>query len=207
MSSTVYLLTLIVDTYDGTGTSFPFPSPPAPAPGPSLLDDNESKFLDSFFDGVSSDQFTNDFFPTAGDGLDEIGFNWQDLPPTFMGTTSSFGQQPLLSANDLSSMSFPSITQPTNTAMDRAHPSATADVLAAATLLQNSHNRSHNLGHDAVFATQDLSLAMTPHLNNQPTQQMLPYNQPRARPLPLKQEDKFGDTYYAELMLDRKSVV
>jgi hypothetical protein len=164
-----------------------------------LLDDNESKFLDSFFDGVSSDQFNGDFFSTAGDGMVDMGFNWQDLPPAFMGTTSSFGQQPLLSTNELSGMSYLDMNSHMGMASDRLPSTTSADVLEAATLLQNGHNRSQNTTSGALFSNQDLSLAMTPHHNGQATQTMMPYSQPRLRPTPPKQDD-FGDTYYAELM-------
>ncbi len=193
-------LTFHADSFDGSSAAFPFPSPPAPAPGPSLLDDNESKFLDNFFDGVSSDHFNGDFFSTASVGMVDMGFNWQDLPPAFMGTTSSFGQQPLLSTNELSGMGFLNMNSHMGMASDRLPSTTSADVLEAATLLQNGHHRSQNTTNGALFSNQDLSLAMTPHHNGQSAQTMVPYHsQPRLRPTPSKQDD-FGDTYYAELM-------
>ncbi|KAA8565410.1 hypothetical protein EYC84_011115 [Monilinia fructicola] len=86
-----------------SNSTFPFPSPTAPAPGPPLLDDSESNLLDSFFDGVSSDHFNYDFFSNAQDGgnggaggAGELN-GWEELPPTFMGTRVTFGQQPQLS--------------------------------------------------------------------------------------------------------------
>jgi hypothetical protein len=60
--------------------------------GPSILD-HESKVLDSFFDGVSSDQFKYDFSNNPPDGS-EFGAGREELPSTFMGTTPTFGQQP-----------------------------------------------------------------------------------------------------------------
>ena len=128
-----------------------------------------------------------------------MGFNWQDLPPAFMGTTSSFGQQPLLSTNELSGMSFLDMNSHMGMTPDRLPPSTSADVLEAATLLQNGHNRSQNMTNGALFSNQDISLTMLPHHNGQATQAMMPYSQPRLRPTPPKQDD-FGDTYYAELM-------
>ncbi|KAL2071466.1 hypothetical protein VTL71DRAFT_12701 [Oculimacula yallundae] len=123
-------------------SNFPFPSPTAPAPGPSLLDDNESNFLNSFFDGVSSDQFNYDFFGNAADGSG-LGQGWGDIPPDFMGSTSSFGQQPQMGHGplaaqfgDMSHMN-PSPSIPTSTS---------ADVLAAASVLQNGAARSHSMG-------------------------------------------------------------
>lgn len=124
-----------------------------------------------------------------------MGFNWQDIPPTVVGTTSYFGQQPLLSTNDITGMGFPDMVQ-LGMPMDRL-PTTSADVLEAATLLQNSHNRPHNTSNG--YATQDLSMSMAPHHTTQSTQGIMPYNEPRLRPAPPKQDD-FGDTYYAELM-------
>jgi hypothetical protein len=129
----------------------------------------------------------------------DMGFNWQDLPPAFMGTTSSFGQQPLLPTNELSGMSFLDMNSHMGMASDRLPSTTSADVLEAATLLQNGHNRSHNTTSGALFSTQDHSLAMTSHHNGQAAQSMMPYSQPRLRPTPPKQDD-FGDTFYAELM-------
>ena len=128
-----------------------------------------------------------------------MGFNWQDLPPAFMGTTSSFGQQPLLSTNELSSMNFLDMNSHMGMASDRLPSTTSADVLEAATLLQNGHNRPQNTTNGTIFATQDLSLAMAPHHNGQAAQTMMQYSQPRLRPTPPKQDD-FGDTYYAELI-------
>ena len=93
------------DPFDAASSSYPFPSPTAPAPGPAILDDSETKFLDSFFDGVSSDQFSYDFFSNPQDGS-EVGMGWDELPPTFMGTTSSFGHQPPMGSHPLGDMGF-----------------------------------------------------------------------------------------------------
>ena len=148
------MLNHAADSFDDQSTNFPFPSPTAPAPGPSLLDDNESKFLDSFFDGVSADNFNYDFFSNAPDGS-ELGLGWEELPPTFMGTTSSFGQQPQIASNGLPDAPFNDINPHLNTAESSIRPSASADVLAAATLLQNgSTGRSHSIGNEALFPNQ-----------------------------------------------------
>ncbi|KAH6682966.1 hypothetical protein B0J14DRAFT_468529 [Halenospora varia] len=146
-------------SFDTSTSNFPFPSPTAPAPGPSLLDDNESKLLDNFFDGVSSDHFDYSLFTNAPDGTDS-GFGWDELPPTFMGTTTSYGQQAHIGGNDISDLIFDGLStsqqiQPGPSMQN----SASADVLAAATLLQNGSNgRSHSMTDGALFHGQDMSL-------------------------------------------------
>ena len=131
--------------------------------------------------------------------MDDMGFNWQDLPPAFMGTTSSFGPQPSNPTNDISSLSFSGMNLQMGPTTDRHAPSASADVLAAASLLQNGPSRPHNSIDNPLFAAQDLSLSLAPHPNHQ-THLSASYDQPRSRPLPARQEPHFGDTYYAELM-------
>ncbi|RKF55122.1 putative bhlh family transcription factor protein [Erysiphe neolycopersici] len=73
-------------SFDDSGTNHPFPSPTAPAPGPSLLDDNESRLLDNFFDGVSSDQFNYDIF--NNDDTNNLEIGWDDMPSGLIGTPS-----------------------------------------------------------------------------------------------------------------------
>jgi hypothetical protein len=140
----------VLDPFDAS-SSFPFPSPTAPAPGPSLLDDSESKYLDSFFDGVSSDHFSYDFFANPPGGSD-LGLGWDELPPTFMGTTSSFGQQPQIASHQLGDVSFNEM----GSHMDGASglPSAPqTDAMAAASLLVNG--QSHGLPSGALFHVPD----------------------------------------------------
>ncbi|KAB8288173.1 hypothetical protein EYC80_010179 [Monilinia laxa] len=141
-----------------SNSTFPFPSPTAPAPGPPLLDDSESNLLDSFFDGVSSDHFNYDFFSNtqdegaAGAGAGELN-GWEELPPTFMGTRVTFGQQPQLSNGSSAPLS----------------PSATsADVLAAAAVLQNSSNaRSHSISSETLFGNHGLPSQLSNHVRPQ----------------------------------------
>ncbi|KAH8811734.1 hypothetical protein F5884DRAFT_287308 [Xylogone sp. PMI_703] len=153
-------------SFDELAASFPFPSPPAPAPGPSLLDDNESRFLDSFFDGVNSDQFGSDFF-TAPMDSSGIGFGWEELPPAFMGTTSSLGQ-PVIPSFDMHDTSFNNTHAPVG-APSTLNENPSSDVLAAASVLQNgSNSRSGNLGTTNYFAPPETSLS-------QPNSQAKPY--------------------------------
>jgi Helix-loop-helix DNA-binding domain len=129
-----------------------------------------------------------------------MGFNWQDLPPAFMGTTSSFGPQPIFSTNDVSTMTFPDMNLPFGMTSDRVSSSTPADVLAAATLLQNGHTRSQHTNNDVMFGSHDLSMTMAPHLSHHTMPLTMSNNLPRSRPTIPKQEEYFGDTYYAELM-------
>ncbi|TVY81889.1 hypothetical protein LSUE1_G001766, partial [Lachnellula suecica] len=149
-------------SFDANNSTYPFPSPTAPAPGPSLLDDNESKFLDSFFDGVSSDQFDYSLFSHAPDGADS-GFGWDELPPTFMGTRSSFGQQPQVGSHEVPELNFNSMNMNTQVKAESFIPPVTSvDVLAAAALLQNGPNgRSHSMGDGSLFQGQDVPIPPT----------------------------------------------
>ncbi|KAG0646198.1 hypothetical protein D0Z07_8281 [Hyphodiscus hymeniophilus] len=180
-------------------TMFPFPSPTAPAPGPSLLDDNESKFLDSFFDGVSGDNFNYDFFSNAPDGS-ELGLGWEELPPAFMGTTSSFGQQPRIASNGLADSNFNGIPSHMSSAGPLIPPSTSADVLAAATLLQNgSTGRSHSIGNEALFRGQNQLHSTNGQMRAQSMSQYVP-----ARSNTMQERaptDEFmRDTFYTDMM-------
>jgi len=75
-----------------TSSSFPFPSLSAAASGPSLLDDNQTKFLDSFFDGVSTDHFNynNNFSDNMANGAG-LGPDLDEWLATAMGATTSLG--------------------------------------------------------------------------------------------------------------------
>lgn len=66
-------------------------NPPEPPPGDPLLTDSDSRFLSSFFEDMTADQYN---MPSFGEGLN-FSNAWFDLPPQFMGTTTSFGQQPM----------------------------------------------------------------------------------------------------------------
>ena len=190
----------VLDSFDDN-TNFPFPSPTAPAPGPSLLDDNESKFLDSFFDGVSGDNFNYDFFSNAPDGS-ELGIGWEELPPAFMGTTSSFGQQPRITPNGLTDTNFNDMSSHMSTAGPSMLPSTSADVLAAATVLQNgSTGRSRSIGNEALFRPQPQLHSTT---NGQTrAHSVSQYNSVRSSTMHERRtpsDDYMRDTFYTEMM-------
>ncbi|GJN74353.1 bHLH family transcription factor [Purpureocillium lilacinum] len=62
---------------------------PDPAPGAPLLSETDSKFLSSFFEDLTANQYN---MPSFGEGLN-FSDAWLDLPPQFMGTATSFGPQ------------------------------------------------------------------------------------------------------------------
>ncbi|KHJ32573.1 putative bhlh family transcription factor protein [Erysiphe necator] len=147
-------------TFDDSGTSHPYPSPTAPAPGPSLLDDNESRFLDNFFDGVSSDQFNYDVFNT--DDANNLGIGWDDIPPNPMGNTSSYVQHPQTGSHGgIVGLDFPQVN--TQMVPNPAILSTTAnEVLQAANLLQNGlPGRNYVMGEEGYFRGREEQLFPT----------------------------------------------
>jgi hypothetical protein len=169
-----------------------------------LLDDNESKFLDSFFDGVSGDNFNYDFFSNAPDGP-EVGLGWEELPPTFMGTTSSFGQQPQIAPNGLSDTNFNDIHPHMSSTEPSIPPSTSADVLAAATLLQNgSTERSHSIGNEALLRSQNQRQSTNGQMRAQSMSQHVPARsntmQERA-----PSDDFMRDTFFAEMVFGNQN--
>lgn len=127
-----FLLIRDTDSVDSSNSLYRLPSPPPLAPGPSLLDDSDTRFLDSFFDGVGSDQYL------VNDPNDTWNYEWQDLPPDFLGTTSSFGPQIEPVTNDVQHLAFPDFRNTLGFIPDPLSP--TEDVLAAATLLRNGNS-------------------------------------------------------------------
>ncbi|ESZ90615.1 hypothetical protein SBOR_9003 [Sclerotinia borealis F-4128] len=182
-----------------SNSTFPFPSPTAPAPGPPLLDDSESNLLDSFFDGVSSDHFNYDFFSNTHDG-GELGGGWEELPPTFMGTRVTFGQQPQLS-NEMSIMNFGEMNNGMHPPLSQTHlppQNTSAEVLAAATVLQNGSNaRSHSIGSETLFGNHGIpSQSLNRHVR---PQSMSHYPTPTLG-LDRPRDGFMRDTLYTEMM-------
>jgi hypothetical protein len=68
---------------------------------------------------------------------------WDELPPTFMGTSSSYGQQPQMGAG-VPDLNFADMH--TQITPAPSIPTTSADILAAASLLSNGNGRSHSLG-------------------------------------------------------------
>lgn len=191
----------MIDSFD-SATNFPYPSPTAPAPGPSLLDDTESKFLDSFFDGVSSADLNYDFFTNAPGGT-ELGLGWDEVPPTFMGTTTSFGQQPQLGSHGLPPMTFGDMSHMNN--VPTVPPSTSADLMAAATLMQTAPNgRAHSLngmGNGVLYRTQSLSMNPSNGLNRTHSISQFPIPRTNSTPQESVLKDNFmRDNFYTDMM-------
>lgn len=123
------------------------------------MTDNDSRLLSSFFDDITADHFN---VPSFGEGLN-FSDSWYDLPPQFMGSSTSFGQQPGSSLGEPSSQGLshgindfhgmasmgsnmmpPPPPPPAFSQHQRDHRHPSDDVLnAAATLLQNGSNQRH----------------------------------------------------------------
>ncbi|KAK2066437.1 hypothetical protein P8C59_000261 [Phyllachora maydis] len=161
-------------TYDPS-QDFLYMDVPEPAPGQPLLSDNDRHALSSFFDDMTADNYSTTSF---GEGLN-FSDDWLSLPPQFMGHATSFGQQPpppisLEAALHGLPGTLPDMTIPTTlmppppppppsqppqqvlhsepiTPIEQQHPSA--DVLAAATLLQNVPiSRTNCHAHEPLFS-------------------------------------------------------
>jgi hypothetical protein len=170
------------DSIDSSNSLYPLPSPPPLAPGPSLLDDSDTRFLDSFFDGVSSDQYL------LNDQTDSWSYEWQDLPPDFLGTTSSFGQQIEPVTNDIQHLTFPEYKNPLGFVPDPDTSSPSEDVLAAATLLRDSQHS--NTFMTPVSQAQSMDLRFSQSMTaTEPTQ---------SRKMPMKPEDYLRHTSISE---------
>lgn len=130
--------------------------PPAPAPGPPLLSDSELRQTDDWFQNIDAGNFNS--FLDDGEGLNFTD-DWllSNLPPQYVGSTTSFGQQPnslpassshgfaqtsLLQAGagTSSSMLPPPITPQPQRMFEQDY---SADVLAAATTLSQNGSISH----------------------------------------------------------------
>jgi hypothetical protein len=187
---------------DNFNDTFPYPSP-IPAPGPSLLDDRESQFLDSFFDGVSNDQpFDFNSYTYAPDGSD-IGMGWDELPPMFMGTQTSFGQQPQVPSEPAMQHSMPDmISNALITTWPPPPPPpsnpATSRSLGSNSFLENPNVRQRSLDNEVLFRGPDMSVATT---NGQSRQQsMSQYISPRSN-TETQEEIEFKDTFYTDMVL------
>lgn len=147
-----------------------------------MLDDSDTRFLDSFFDGVSSDQYL------LNDPTDNWNYEWQDLPPDFLGTTSSFGQQIEPVTNDIQHLTFPECKNPLGLVLDPDACSPSKDVLAAATLLRNGQHSSTFM--TPVSQTQSISLPFSQSMTaTEPTQ---------SRKMPMRPEDYLRHTSISE---------
>ncbi|KAI0831599.1 hypothetical protein F5Y06DRAFT_290500 [Hypoxylon sp. FL0890] len=88
--------------YHISDQDFLFLRAPTPPPGDPLLSHDDSRLLNSFFEDMTSNQYPTSY----GEGLN-FSEQWiSQLPPAFLGHTTSFGQQPQQpSASPMASMS------------------------------------------------------------------------------------------------------
>ena len=133
----------LADDIDTANSLYPLPSPPPLASGPSLLDDSDTRFLDSFFDGVSSDQYI--------DPTETWNYEWTDLPPDFLGTQTSFGQHLDPIGSDVhQQLTFPEFKNPLGFVPIHEHapppppppPQPSHDTLAGTSYIPNAHHSS-----------------------------------------------------------------
>ncbi|KAI1139676.1 hypothetical protein F5Y05DRAFT_411862 [Hypoxylon sp. FL0543] len=76
--------------YHISDQDFLFLRAPTPPPGEPLLNHDDSRFLNSFFEDMTSNQYPTSY----GEGLN-FSEQWiSQLPPAFLGHTTSFGTQP-----------------------------------------------------------------------------------------------------------------
>lgn len=164
----------------------PLLDPPEPAPGAPLLSDNDNKLLSSFFEDMTADQYN---MPSFGEGLNFTD-TWLDLPPQFMGSTTSFGQQPgpslasppshaltnglgdFHSLMPMGSSMMPPPPPPPLTLPHLEHSHTPDDVLnAAATLLQNGSAQRHTAnGTDLTYSRRTIGPPVG-HLRHQPLEE------------------------------------
>ncbi|KAF7538773.1 hypothetical protein G7Z17_g12566 [Cylindrodendrum hubeiense] len=164
----------------------PLLDPPEPAPGAPLLSDNDNKLLSSFFEDMTADHYN---MPSFGEGLNFTD-TWLDLPPQFMGSATSFGQQPgpslasppshglanglgdFQSLMPMSSSMMPPPPPPPPTLPHLEHNHTSDDVLnAAATLLQNGSAQRHTSnGTDSTYPRRTIGPPVG-HLRHQPLEE------------------------------------
>lgn len=145
-------------------------------PGSSLLNDNDSRLLESFWHSVDANEFGGSMFQDSGEFLDGLGTTWNDPPPMFVGSSTSYGQQPQFMSGDIHNAPFATDLNGMNAMPSHMLPQTTpADVLAAASVLQNGHNGRSNS--DAIFTIPTSTAAQQRSLSQS---QMMPFSRPDA---------------------------
>ncbi|KAI6748414.1 hypothetical protein HG530_015694 [Fusarium avenaceum] len=184
----------------------PINNPPEPAPGAPLLSDNDSRLLTSFFDDIHADHFN---MPSFGEGLN-FSDTWLDLPPQFMGSSTSFGQQPGPSLADPSTQGLPHGLNefhgmasmgsnmmppppppPPHPQHQTEHRHTPDDVLnAAATLIQNGPNQRQNS--NGVDGSLQRHLIGPPvgHLRHQPLEE---FREEHRRSVAASEQEHYPD--------------
>ncbi|KAL3427186.1 hlh transcription [Phlyctema vagabunda] len=167
------------------------PSPVDPPHGPELLDDNDNKYMQTFFNEVGNNAAPYDFDPS-------FFMEAWEIPPEFVGTASSFGPPP---PNISHTQPIATSTGPTmnglnmdtraqdgsyhhmdgNLGMHHSMPSTTPDVYrAASTLIGSNPNARHqSMGSETMFSMQqgDNMMHMNGHSMHHP---LYPSHRPRS---------------------------
>lgn len=130
--------------------------------------------------------------------MDQMGFSWQDIPPTFMGTSSSFGQQPPALMNG--SLKYADMNGLNSTGLSENQPATTSADMLAAAILHNGHNGRSQSMHDQaqLFPIPNQSRSMS-------TSMMMPYSQHHAGPLSVKPDAYPQDALFAEMVFGSSS--
>ena len=123
-----------------------------------------------------------------------------------MGTTSSFGQQPQIAPNGLLDTNFTDIHPHMSSTELSIPPSTSADVLAAATLLQNgSTARSHSIGNEALLQTQNQRQSTNGQMRAQSMSQYVPARSNTIQERAPSDADFMRDTFFSEMMFGNQN--
>jgi hypothetical protein len=102
------------DSFNGRGDDLLFFEPPQPAPGEPILSFEETNSLHNILEQLTSNNYSAVSF---GEGLN-FSDEWQQLPPQFMGTATSYGHQSAqpftASMFDFTDIGFDAIQFPSN---------------------------------------------------------------------------------------------
>ncbi|KAK7921025.1 hypothetical protein PG985_009047 [Apiospora marii] len=157
-----------------------FLQPPEPAPGEPLLSYEDDRQMRNFFNQIEANQYSGSAF---GEGL-AFGDSWTDLPPQFMGSATTYGQQPahhtMSSVIDFADLEgFPDVYEFTASSLmapppppnppppqrQAPHPplhssiehSTPADAAAVLTALHNGHpGRPNSISHGHMLPSQPM---------------------------------------------------
>ncbi|KAG9248989.1 hypothetical protein BJ878DRAFT_411491 [Calycina marina] len=144
--------------YSFDASSFPLPPSPKSVVGMPLLDQHEQYKLDHFFEGLNNSNDLNvDFFQTQQDPFDPV-LGWDDPPPAFMGSSTSYGPPPQLTTQHLHNGNYNNGISPHMTSSrSTLATSAASDVLAAVSYLHDPPtNHSQAVEHGMHFSAQGL---------------------------------------------------
>lgn len=101
-------------SFNGRGDDLLFFEPPQPAPGEPILSFEETNSLHNILEQLTSNNYSAVSF---GEGLN-FSDEWQQLPPQFMGTATSYGHQSaqpfMASMFDFTDIGFDAIQFPSN---------------------------------------------------------------------------------------------